>query len=258
MKNLWLMALSMVMFSNVAFAQENTVLPRQPRTIAVTGDAEIRVVPDQVIISMTAENRGADLMQAKEKNNKTVAALLEYVEKTLGVEKKNFQTDFESIDPVYRSCDYQDEMRGACSSLETAFYNVRKGVQIKLNDPAKYETLMTEALKMGITRIDNIQFITTELRKHRDAAREMAAKAAKEKAEALSKTLGMELGKPININATDFSSFHAPSGRMDGRMMAQNAMMDASGGAMEKAGESTLALGQVTVTANVNVTFEIQ
>jgi uncharacterized protein YggE len=257
MKHLWLLVLCMMM-PHVAQAQ-GVMPPQLTRNIAVTGDAEIKVVPDQVIISMTAENRGADLLQTKDKNNETVAALLDYVEKTLGVDKKNFQTDFESLEPVYRSCDYQLEMSGQCSSLEVAYYNVRKGVQIKLDDPAKYETLMTEALKMGITRIDNIQFITTELRKHRDAAREMAAKAAQEKAAALSKTLGMGLGKPISINATDYSSFYTPGhgGRMDGRM-AQNVMMDASGGAMEKAGESTLALGQVTVTATVNVTFEIE
>jgi len=268
-KTFFVFLVTLFVFSFAAQAQAQAQLSVVPpavfnRTILVTGEAEIRVVPDQVLISMTAETRNADLLVAKSRNDHTVGSIVKYVTKTVGIEPRHIQTDYVSIEPVYRQCRYNDELSGKCSPLDIIYYKVRKGIQIRLNDPSKYEAIITSALNLGITKIDNIQFITTELRKHRDKARELAAKASQEKAKTVAGVLGMKIGKPISINTQNYYSFHWNRGsqRSRGNYGGQNIMMQnsiahaPSSSSGDASGE--LALGQINISAKVNVTYEIE
>ena len=263
MRNVVFALLLSALLSAPAYAADGSVSANAVnRTITVNGEAQVRVVPDQVQISMTAEDRGRDLMETKAKNDAAVKALVEYATKDLGIEARHVQTDFVSVEPQYRSCNYEDEMSGKCSPLDITYYTVRKGIQICLKDLTKYEGLVTKALQLGVTRIDNVQFVTTELRKHRDTAREMAAKAALEKATALATTLGMKVGKPITISAENYSSYywHDSYGQRNGGnsyMAAQNAVQQAPAAPME-GDTGDLAIGQINVSATVNVTYELE
>lgn len=260
MKNIILAALFVTFAVQPALAAD---APAQPRYISVTGEAEVRVVPDQVQISLTAEDRGRDLMETKAKNDAAVKGIVEYATKTLGIEPRHVQTDFVSIEPQYRSCSYEDEMSGKCSPLEITYYTVRKGIQICLKDLTKYEGLMTKALELGVKRIDNVQFVTTELRKHRDKARDMAAQASREKADAVAAKLGMKVGKPSNINMSNYSAFywHGSYGSQRGgnNYMTQNAVQQAPSPVASEGSETgDLAIGQINVSAQVNVTYDLE
>ncbi len=248
---------------NVAWAQTGSHADAQNRTISVTGEATIRVVPDQVQISMTAENRAADLMTAKGQNDQAVKALVEYATKTLGIEPRQVQTDFITVEPKYRNCNDSDEMSGKCDPLQITYYTVRKGVQISLKDVTQYEGLVTKAMSLGVNHIDNVGFTTTELRKHRDKAREMAAKAALEKAQALALALGMKVGKPISINTENYSSYYWHGSYNSQRggnymsQMSQNAAQQAPTAPVE-GDTGGLAIGQINVSAQVNVTYQLE
>lgn len=256
-KALPVLPIALLVLSSAAFAQTPLALAAG-RSISVFGEAEVRVVPDQVLISMTAESRGPDLLATQKENDQAIKNLVEYATKTAGLESKYVQTDFTSIEPVYRRCDYDDELAGRCNPLEIVYYRVRKGVQIRLDDLDRYEDLITRSLQLGITSIDNIQFITTELRKHRDKARELAAQAAREKAQAIAETLGVKVVKPININVENYSSFywHGYSRRGQGAMM-QNVIQQAPS-QPSGAGDGALALGQINISAIVRVTYKIE
>jgi hypothetical protein len=245
---------------NGAWAQTGGRADAQNRTIAVSGEATVLVVPDQVQISMTAENRAADLMAAKEQNDQAVKALVEYATKTLGIEPRRVQTDFITVEPTYRRCNYDDEMSRKCDPLQVAYYTVRKGVQISLKDVTQYEGLVTKAMSLGVNHVDNIAFNTTELRKHRDKAREMAAKATLEKAQALATALGAKVGKAITINTENYSSYNwhgSYDSQRGGNNMMQNAIQQAPEASSE-GDTSSLAMGQIKVSATVNVTYQLE
>ena len=255
---------ALLVFSSTAQAQSSAVTPTtSKRTISVTGEAEIRVVPDQILISLTAETRSTDMLVAKNRNDQTVKNLVKYVTKTAGIEPRHVQTDYVNIEPIYKQCHYRDELSGKCSALDIFYYKVRKGIQIRLNDPLKYEELITRSLELGVTQIDNIQFITTELRKHRDKARELAAKASQEKAQAIAGTLGMKVGKPTSINTHNHSYFHWNGGSRRSRhhhgqnVMMQNTIQHAPS---SSSGDTSggLSLGQINISAKVNVVYEIE
>jgi uncharacterized protein len=251
--------MAMVFTWNGAWAQTGRA-DAQNRTISVTGEATVRVVPDRVQISMTAENRATDLMAAKKQNDQAVKALVEYATKTLGIEPRQVQTDFITVEPKYRTCNDSDELSGKCDPLAITYYTVRKGVQISLDDVTEYESLVTKAMSLGVNHIDDVEFTTTEIRKHRDQAREVAAKAALEKAQALAAVLGMKVGKPIAINAENYSSFYW-HGNYNSRnsvgYMSQNVVQQAPAAAIH-GDTSGLAVGQINVSAQVNVTYELE
>ena len=219
-----------------------------PRTISVTGDAQVNVVPDQVEITLGVETLDKDLAKAKADNDTRVKKIFA-VARAQGLDDKQIQTDQISIEPRYNDSGDRRTFVG---------YVVRKSVCLTLRDISKFEPLLGASLEAGANYLHGVQFSTTRLREHRDAARSMAMHAAKEKAVALAKDLGMTVGaaRTINESGGGWSSNYGwwGGGRYGG--MSQNVMQAASGPAAE-AGNST-APGTVQVDASVNVTFDLQ
>lgn len=226
----------------------------QRRTISVSGEAKIRVAPDQIIISMAALNKEKTLDAAKKGNDRTVKSLINFLTESLKIDPKHVQTDFLSVNPVYYSCNRNEEREGLCDPLKIQYYNLEKGIQVRLIDLENYEAVIAKSLELGVNKINNVQFITTELRKHKDKARELATIAAKEKAQAIAGTLEMTLGKPITINLNNVGWSYS---RRRSAPMSQNVMMNAEGAGMDDGG-SSLAVGQINVTASVNISFDMK
>ncbi len=232
-----------LIFPLIAFAGERN----EPRLITVNGNAEIKVVPDEVIITLGVETWDEDLTKAKNDNNRIVAKILETAKKK-GIEEKHIQTDHISIEPRYRD---QWEHRTFIG------YFVRKTVVVTLRDVSKFEPLLSSFLEAGANYVHGVQFRTTELRKHRDKARSMAIKAAREKAEALAGELGQKVGLPYSIGE-GYSNwgYWTGWGSRYGGMMMQNVIQQA--GDSSAGGEGSIAPGQISVTANVTVSFELE
>lgn len=224
------------------------------RTISVSGEAAIQVAPNQAIFSMSVNNKEKTLDSAKKANDKTIKSLLNYFTKELEIDPKHVQTDHLSVNPIYFSCSSKDERQGLCDSLEIQYFELSRGLQLRLDDLTKYDAVVAKSLELGVNKISNIQFVTSELRKHKDEARELAAIAAKEKAQAVAATLGMELGKPISINLNNvgWSYFGRSS-----RAMMQNTIQNRGGSGMDEDG-SSLSVGQISITASVSVNFDMQ
>jgi uncharacterized protein YggE len=106
-------------------------------------------------------------------------------------------------------------------------------------------------LQAGVTNINGIDFQTTELKKYRRQAREMALKAAKEKADEMAAVLGQSTGEPVAINENAISA--SSSRRI---VLAQNSFQDMSGGISEIS--DTIALGKISIRANVTVVFKLK
>jgi uncharacterized protein YggE len=232
-------------FSSSAFAGDYP----EPRLIKVTGDAEVRVAPDEVILTLGVETWDQDLDKAKKDNDQRVQKILK-IAKEFKIEGNHVQTDHISIEPRYKD---QWEHR------EFVGYFVRKNVVFTLRDTSKFEDLLSSALAAGANYVHGVQFRTTELRKHRDEARALAIKAAREKAEALAGGLGQRVGKPHMIREDQagwWSWYNNWWGSRWGRSsMAQNVVQSYSG---QTQSDSSIALGQINVNARVTVSFELE
>jgi len=224
--------------------------PTQPPLISVSGSAEIKVVPDEVRLSVGVETRDAKLDEARRENDERISKALGFL-KGSGVKDKDVQTDFISVEPTYDS---------NVSRTKPVIYVVRKSIEIKLTRIDTFEGLLTGLLTNGISNVHGIDFRTSNLRKHRDAARAMAIRAAKEKADALASELGVKRGKVHSINASDWGGWWSGSGSYwggrGGGGMYQNVAQNAGGSA--ETTDGTLSVGQISVSASVNVSFLIE
>lgn len=221
----------------------------EPRLITVTGDAEVKVAPDEVILTVGVETWNKDLGVAKSQNDERVRKVLALA-KEFKIKPKHVQTDHISIEPRYKDNYARRNFIG---------YFVRKTIVFTLKDISKFESLLSRTLEAGANYVHGIQFRTTELRKHRDRARALAIRAAREKANDLAKELGQKIGKPHTVRedrAGWWYPYNAWWGGRSGRMMAQNVVQDY--GFTSSTGESSIALGQVSVNAKVTVSFELK
>ncbi len=219
-------------------------------TISVTGDAAVMVVPDEVILILGIQTSDRDLLIAKSENDAILKKLTALTQQ-LGIDPKYVQTDFIRIQPRYDD---------GYTQRNFVAYFVQKTVKITLKDITKFEELLTGALLAGVNYVHGIDFRTTELRKYRDQARDLAIKAAREKAEALAGALDQQVTRPTNIQENRlywWSSYGSWWSGGYGGAQSQNVVQNA-GGAPSGDDESSIALGQISVTASVTVTFELE
>jgi uncharacterized protein YggE len=218
--------------------------------ISVTGDAMVKVVPDEVILTLGVETRHEELAVAKRHNDERVQRVIA-VARQLGIEEKHIQTDFINISPEY---EYRsngiDRIVG---------YRVGKTIEITLRDIDRFDDLLAETLEAGANYVHGIQFRTTELRKYRDQARALAIQAAQEKAQDLAQELGRVAGEPLSISEAYsgwWSSYNSWWGSRWGNYVSQNVIQNAGMEAFTTEGGT--APGQIAVSAKIAVTFELK
>lgn len=224
--------------------------PVPPPCITTTGESIIYVTPDEVIVSVGVETFDKDLDKAKTDNDERSTKLLHAI-KDLGVEDKHVQTDTMHVEIQYKSDRVNHTIDG---------YYARRAYSITLKDVKKFERLIDVSLKNGANRLMGFEYKTTELRKHRDEARKMAIKAAKEKAVLLAGELDAKVGKPRSIQeGASFGGYRGGwYGYFGGNSFAnaQNSVQAVGGGAGDVG--DTLRLGQIEVRASVSVTFDLE
>jgi len=202
----------------------------------------------KVTLTLGVETWNDELNIAKSDNDQRTQKIID-VAKKYKIDEKYIQTDHLSIEPRYEDSYEHKKFIG---------YFVRKTIVLTLKDTYKFEDILSDILNAGTNYVHGIQFRTTELRKYKDQARSLAINAAQEKANALAKELNQKVGKPyqINENPSGWGSwYNSWWGSRYGGAMTQNIVQNASG---PSDSDSSIALGQIKVTAQINVSFELE
>ncbi len=239
---------SIVAFSAPTPTHAQTPTGTQSRPITASGEAEIKVAPDEVVLILGVETWDKNIRVAKKMNDDRVARLTSLT-RSFGIDPKYVQTDQMAVDPRYRSGTFTDD--------DFIGYFVNKTIVITLKDVSRFEDLYTAVLEAGANHVYGIQFRTTELRKYRDQARALAIKAAQEKAAAMAGVVGQKIGRPQSVQE-DSVNWFSPYGSRWGNNMTQNVIQNAGGSGSMFSEDGTFAPGQISVTARVTVAFEMQ
>ncbi len=243
-----ILACGMLLFFSMLPGRAEGETAAAPRPITTTGEAEIKVAPDEVGLILGVETWDKDLKKAKQQNDDRIKRVIA-VTKNYAIDPKYVQTEQMEVEPRYRSGDYTES--------DFIGFFVRKTIVITLKDISKFEDLYTAVLEAGANHVYGVQFRTTELRKYRDQARSLAIKAAQEKAGALSGELGLKVGRPQSIQENYSGWYSWYSARWGGGPMMQNVVQNA-GGSSAPLEDGTVAPGQISVSARVTVTFDMQ
>lgn len=228
------------------------------RSIQVSGTAVINVIPDRVLIQLGVQSNGSSAAKAEAANSQTIQRIVAALKK-LGVEQKDIVTDRYIIEPIYK--DYSD--------LNIKGYRINNVVAITLRDVNKVNKVLAAALENGANQVLNTEFYLSDLRAYRDQAREMAMKAAREKATDLARAAGSDVGCVLNINENSWSYFNGWGwfgGNSSSRdLWTQNAVQNAAQNAAPPAGvegalsdAGPISVGQISVRAEVNASFGLE
>lgn len=246
MKTTALSAVLAIVVTGAAWSQQTQMYDDRPK-ITVAGEAVVNVKPDKIVITFGIETSDADVNTAKQKNSELMKKAVG-VAKDCGVHEKDIQTDRLSIEPRWEDGYKQQKFLG---------YFVHNTMMVTLSDLEQLDKLITSALQAGINRLNGVDFQTTEFKKYREEARELALKAAKEKAEKMSAVLGQTIGKPLQINENyTGSSWYGGWGRGRSSGMSQVQVQAERGSSGEIT--DTVALGKLAIRASVSVTFELK
>jgi uncharacterized protein YggE len=241
-KSMRAIGISVLLFGSLCFAQ---ISPKQD-TITVTGDAEVKVVPDRITIMFGVETRDSNLEVATSKTEVAVKRVIAAA-RALGVDQSDIQTDLIEVEISY------DEK----SHTTISYYTTDKGIEVVLKDVSKFEALLQAGLKAGANKINDVVFSTSELRKYRDQGRAMAVKAAIEKAHDLASAAGVHIAeKPLSINSSSYGGLSYGYGRGRYGYMAQNAVQNYA--SVGGGSDGSVALGKISVTATVEMIFKIE
>ena len=220
------------------------------RSIQVSGTALINVTPDRARVELGVQSNGKTIKAVESANNLAIQQVKAAL-KRMGIEEKDISTDLYIIDPVYE--DYDD--------LHIKGYRIYNTIAVTVREVDKTSDVVAAALGAGANTVGDVQFYTTELRKYRDEARELAVKAAGEKAQALAGAAGADIGCVLNINENSWSYYngwrygYSNNANLWTQNTIQNQTNSSAYSSLE--GDEPISLGQISVNAEVSISYAL-
>jgi uncharacterized protein YggE len=242
MKKIILLLSILAVSATVARSQNST----PPPLITVSGQAEVRVPPDEVVFTLGVQFTDKDIVAAKQRTDDAVKQVLS-IARSNNIKAEDVQTSHISVQPKYNTDDLEYEQRRAVKR-EFLGYQAAKTIAVILRDISRFDALLADVLKAGVTNLSNLEFRDSKIRQHRDQARVMAIKAAQEKAQLLAREIGQSIGPAYSIT----------EGGVNPYAFAQNANTTANvARTYSEESESATAPGMISVSAQVTVSFRL-
>lgn len=224
------------------------------RTIQVSGTAVVNVKPDRALIQLGVQSNGRSAKEVQARNSVTINGVTNAL-KALGIESKDITTDWYVIEPLYEDYD----------SLSIKGYRINDVISVTMRDVEKTSDAIAAAFQAGANQVVNVDFYTSELRKYRDQARDMAMKAAAEKAKALAQTAGADTGCVLTINENTSSYFNGWNWWRgygnNQNQMTQNAVQNVAptgAGETPTLEDGPVSAGMISVRAEVTASFGLK
>ncbi len=208
------------------------------RTLHVSGNHEISVMPDTAMLSITAYGEDKDADASKTIADKQLRAIIS-ITKKLGVDEKHIDTSAMRLQPRYS---YRQNRDRELEAYETSY-----DVTIKLKALNKLGELLKQLTQSNISRINNIQYTLDDDAVMKEKALAGAMQHARKKAALLAKEAGVTLGKLLKIHEGE-QQFSNPQPRMMRAMAMDSAQT-----------ESAVAppVGEMNISASVTAIYEL-
>ncbi len=221
-------ALVLVMMVTGVVSAQNNPIPQ----VTVTGEGIVRVTPDMATITIGVNNQGNDANEVKKQNDETVDAVIKYLKKA-NIAKEDYQTQ-----RVYLNRNYDYDKK-------KYYYVANQTITVKLKDLNKYDTLITGLTDVGVNNIQGVEFESSKQKEHEKEARRLAMLNAQQKAREYAEAVGQGIGQAYLINENAVQNYYP---------VRSMAMYEAKADAPRE----TLALGEIEIKANVNVSFYLK
>lgn len=211
----------------------------QPRehTIAVTGQGEAYGEPDVANVSLGVSITNADVGRAVSQANQTMADISKALGE-IGIDAKDIQTTNYNVWPQQKVDPQTGESDGS------TIYHVDSSLQVKVREIGQAGQVIQKALDAGANSVNGLSFGIDDPKPLESEARTAAIDDARQRASELADALGVKVGDPIQV---DESTSGGPVPYALGAEAAKGL-----GG-----GQVPISTGQLSVSVQVNVTFQL-
>lgn len=212
------------------------------RAVRVSGEATVRVAPDQATVRFGIVSRAETAEDARSQNATAARNAMNAV-RELGVPEEKMRMETLQLRP-------RREYNPETQTHEEKGYEAIRLVVVEVEDLEQLPSLVTRVVQRGANRLEGIEYGLRDRTAARNDALRQAARAARDKAELLATTLGVALG-PVQAISEESFGFDAPSARLE-MQYAKTAGADAA------PEPDAYAAGEIEVRATVQVTFSLQ
>lgn len=176
-----------------AFAEHDYIgiSPKESHAISIVGEGKVIGVPDIANIQLGYSIEKPTVAAAQKDNSDKMNAMIDKLKKDFKIDAKDIQTANYFISPQYDWNNGRQTLRS---------YLVSQNLNVKLRQMDKVSSIIEAAGLSGLNQVGNLSFAIDNPEKLKEEARAKALAQAKEKAEALSKVVGVKLGKIISFS----------------------------------------------------------
>ena len=204
--------------------------------LSVSAQAEASRVPDVASLSTGVVTQAADANAALAANAKQMNQVMAAI-KAAGIAEKDIQTSGINVSPQYK---YTDNQPPAITG-----YQASNTVSIKVREIGKLGEVLDALVASGANQVNGPSFEIDEPEAVYDEARRAALEKARQRAQMYAKSLDLKVRRIVSIS--EGGGFQPP----------QPMMRMAKAEAFDAAGASPVSPGETTLTANLDVVFEL-
>lgn len=215
----------------------NTIAEETTRFIEVQGESLMSLVPNEVHISITVERQDFNLRDAKEKASKATRKIIELA-KDYQKDSKQIETNFVNVQPRHDNEHNKQEFLG---------YFAQSSLTIVFTDEEAYYKFMHKLPSVGGEYTSRTWYELGKTDQINIEIQQKAVENAKNKAEALAKTVGASLGNVLQIRDV---MIQKENGRFPIMMMAKSSM--------DSSPQPDMEAGLRDVRAYATVRFELK
>ncbi len=218
----------------------NITVGSQQEGIWVSGQGEVKAVPDVANITLGVQAQAPTVAEAQDKARQAMDAVMVAL-KNSGIAEKDIQTTGYNI---WQQTRWDNEKQ---EEIVTG-YQVSNTVQVKVRKVDSAGAVLDAAVAAGgdFIRVQGIYFEVDDPSAYLDEARSKAVAEAKKKAEQLASLAGVNLGKPTYIT----ESYYNP-------VIYRDAKMEMAAGSVPAAAPTPITPGETTITATVQIVYAI-
>lgn len=222
-----LLALALIRFLGIAYPLEITTINKSGE-LAVVGEGKVDVIPDTAYVDVGIQIHNAQSVESVQKtieetNNKIIESLSK-----MGIGKSDIKTSNYSIYPNYSYENNSQRLLG---------YEGNVSVNVKVTDTKNASKVLSEATAAGANQVFGLRFTVENPDKYREEARNKAIENAKSQAGRLASSLGIRLGRVVNIVESTPGDAALP---LVDKQMSARSMGAGAGGANIEPGSQTL------------------
>lgn len=216
----------------------NNVSGNYAREITVEGEGSAFVVPDTAVLRLGVHTEGESSEAVVAENNEKMGAVMAVIE-GLGIEKNDVKTVDYYLYPMYSwSEDEGETLTG---------YSLDHSIEVRSGDFDVVNELLVKASEAGANTVSGVSFEVDNPEAAKAEAREEAIAQAKEKAEQISESSGLEIGKMVNYWEW---SYNGDYGKGGGGYMMESMDVSSTAAGVEP--------GEREITITVSLTYKIR